>query len=152
MVRSQALWTLAATSGWSMCTSISTEPSSRPEGLARFCPARRGADPWMASNMAQLSPMLADPARPTEPAICAATSLRISPYRLGITMTSNAVGVSAILAAPISTIQTSFSMSGYCAPISSNTLWNSPSVIFMMLSFMKQVTFLRLCRRAYSKA
>ena len=50
-----------------MCTSISTAPSSRPEGLARFWPARRGAEPWMASNMAHLSPMLAEPARPTEP-------------------------------------------------------------------------------------
>src|ERR1035441_7369369 len=45
MVRSQALCTLAATSGWLMCTSISTAPSRRPEGLARFWPARRGAEP-----------------------------------------------------------------------------------------------------------
>src|ERR1039458_7586200 len=53
-------------------------------------------------------------------------------------MTSNASGVSAILAAPMSTIQTSFWMSGYCAPISSKTLWNRPSVIFMMLSFRSE--------------
>ena len=54
MVRSQALWTRSATSGWPMWTSIRTAPSSRPEGFARFCPARRGAEPWIASNMAQL--------------------------------------------------------------------------------------------------
>ncbi len=78
--------------------------------------------------------MFAEPARPTEPAICAATSERMSPYRLGSTMTSNASGVSAILAAPMSTIQCSFSMSGYSAATSSNTWWKRPSVIFMMLS------------------
>src|ERR1035438_10563384 len=83
MVRSQALCTLAATSGWLMCTSISTAPSRRPEGLARFWPARRGAEPWMASNMAQLSPMLADPARPTEPAIDR-KSTRLNSSHLGI--------------------------------------------------------------------
>src|SRR5205085_2000633 len=68
MVRSQALCTRAATSGWPMCTSIMTAPSSSPDGLARFWPARRGAEPWMASNMAHCSPVLAEPARPTEPA------------------------------------------------------------------------------------
>ena len=61
-------------------------------------------------------------------------------------------GVSASFAAPMSTIQCSFSRSGYSVPISSNTLWKRPSVIFMMLSFMKQVTFLRLWLLAYSKA
>ena len=35
-------------------------------------------------------------------------------------------------------------MSGYSAPISSKTLWKRPSVIFMMLSLVKQVTFLRM--------
>ena len=38
------------------------------------------------------------------------------------------------------------------SPISSKTLWKRPSVIFMMLSLVKQVTFFRLFRRAYSKA
>ena len=57
--------------------------------------------------------MLDDPARPTDPAICAATSESTSPYRFGITITSKASGVSAILAAPMSTIQCSFSISGY---------------------------------------
>ena len=52
--------------------------------------------------------MFADPASPTEPAICAATSERMSPYRFGMTTTSNASGVSASFAAPMSTIQCSF--------------------------------------------
>ena len=41
---------------------------------------------------------------------------------------------------------------GYSAATSSNTLWKRPSVIFMMLSLVKAVTFLRPCTRAYSKA
>ena len=79
MVLSQALCTASATSGWPMCTIIITPPNKRPEGLATFCPARRGALPWIASNIATCSPMLAEPARPTEPVICAATSERMSP-------------------------------------------------------------------------
>ena len=66
--------------------------------------------------------------------------------------TSNTSGVSAILAAPMSTIQCSFSMSGYSAATSSNTWWKRPSVIFMMLSLVNAVTFLRPWARAYSKA
>ena len=69
-----------------------------------------------------------------------------------MTITSKASGESASLAAPMSTIQCSFSMSGYSAATSSKTLWNRPSVSFMMLSLVKQVTFLRLYRLAYSKA
>jgi hypothetical protein len=42
-------------------------------------PAIVGAEPWIASNIAHVSPMLAEPARPTEPATCAAMSLTMSP-------------------------------------------------------------------------
>ncbi len=59
-------------------------------------------------------------------------------------MTSKASGVAASFAAPMSTIQCSCSRSGYSAATSSNTLWKRPSVIFMMLSFVKHVTFFRL--------
>ncbi len=52
----------------------------------------------------------------------------------------------------MSTIQCSFGMSGYSFAISSKTLWKRPSVSFMMLSLVKQVTFLRAFLRAYSKA
>src|ERR1041385_1102101 len=58
-----------------------------------------------------------------------------------MTTTSNASGVSASFAAPMSTIQCSFSMSEYSLAISSKILWKSPSVTFMMLSLVKQVTF-----------
>jgi hypothetical protein len=79
IVRSQALCARSAASVCPVWTSIKTAPRKSPEGFAMFCPARRGALPWMASNMAMESPMLAEPARPTEPAICAATSESTSP-------------------------------------------------------------------------
>ena len=69
-----------------------------------------------------------------------------------MTRTSKASGVSARRAAPMSTIMCSFSMAGYSGEISSNTLWKRPSVSFMMLSLVKQVTLRRLLRTAYSKA
>ena len=152
MAQSQALWMLSATSACPMCTSIITAPSSRPLGLAMPLPAMSGALPWMASNMATVSPMLAEPPRPTEPVISAAMSLMMSPYRLGVTMTSKMPGSLASLALPMSMMKWFFSMSGYSAPISSKTLWNRPSVSFMMLSLLRQVTLLRLLARAYSKA
>jgi hypothetical protein len=43
-------------------------------------------------------------------------------------------------------------MSGYSVAISSKTLWKRPSVSFMMLSLVMQVTFLPTVRAAYSKA
>jgi hypothetical protein len=55
-------------------------------------------------------PMFAEPANPTDPAICAATSERISPYKFGKTTTSKTLGLSANFAAPISTIQCFFSI------------------------------------------
>jgi hypothetical protein len=67
---------------------------------------------------------------------------------LGVTITSKSSGLVAILAAPMSMIMWFRAMSGYSSPISSNTLWKRPSVIFMMLSFVKQVTVLRPWARA----
>lgn len=69
-----------------------------------------------------------------------------------MTTTSKASGVSASLAAPMSTIQCSASRAGYSAATSSKTSWNSPSVSFMMLSLVKQVTLDRPVRVAYSNA
>jgi len=80
--------TLAAVLECSMCMSICTAASSRPEGLAMSLPAMSGALhtragvgrgrcshfsgaptrlPWMASNMAIWSPMFVLAPRPTEP-------------------------------------------------------------------------------------
>ena len=61
-------------------------------------------------------------------------------------------GALASLAAPISMIQWSLAISGYSAAISLKTCLNKPSVCFMMLSLVKQVTFLRPYNLAYSNA
>jgi hypothetical protein len=83
-----------------------------------------------------------------DPAISAAMSETMSPYRFGSTTTSNCVGSLARRAEPMSTIRESDSISGYSAAIRSKTSWKRPSVIFMMLSLTKQVTFFRPCCRA----
>ena len=46
---------------------------------ARPSVTMRGAEPWMASNMAYCLPMLALPAVPTPPWNSAASSVRMSP-------------------------------------------------------------------------
>ena len=152
MVRSQALWTRVAACVRPRCTSIITADSSRPDGLARSRPAMSGAEPCTASNMAQSRPMLDEGAMPIEPATSAATSDRMSPYRLGATTTSKRSGSTAILAVPMSMIMCSAASSGYSAAISSKTRWNRPSVSFMMLSLVMQVSLRRPWLRAYSKA
>ena len=68
-----------------------------------------------------------------------------------MTITSNASGVSAIFAAPMSTIQCSCSISGYSCAISLNVRWNNRRDLHE-LSLVKHVTFLRLFARAYSNA
>ena len=152
MVVSQALCTAAAAAPWPKCASIFAALSSRPLGLARSCPAMSGAEPWIASNMAKSSPMFADGASPTEPLISAAMSDRMSPYRLGVTITSKRSGALASRPIPMSTIIESDLISGYSAATSSKTRRKSPSVSFMMLSFVKHVTLRRPRRFAYSKA
>jgi hypothetical protein len=72
----------------------------------------------MASNIAHSSPILADPANPTDPAICAAISERISPYRFSVTMTSKISGYLPFCCTNIDN-QCSFSISGYSKAISS---------------------------------
>ena len=71
----------------------------------------------MASNMAACAPMLDDPARPTDRQLRGHIGKHVA-IEFGMTITSNASGVSASLAAPISTIQCSFE-AGYSAEISS---------------------------------
>ena len=75
-VASSALFTIRAASPHPMCSSISTPESSTAPGFAWFLPVYFGAVPWVASNMAARSPMLAPAARPMPPVIAAAASER----------------------------------------------------------------------------
>ena len=62
-------------------------------GLAIFLPAYLGALPWIGSNMAIVSPMLAPGPIPTLPTVAAAKSEMMSPNRFSATTTSKWDGV-----------------------------------------------------------
>ena len=62
-------------------------------GLALPCPAMSGAEPWMGSNRPGLPvPREAEGSIPMEPVMTEASSERMSPKRLPVTMTSNCEG------------------------------------------------------------
>ena len=86
------------TSSYPMCRSIMTPLSSSAVGFARFLPAMSGAVPCTASNTLAASPMFPEGVSPSPPMSPAPRSLAMSPYRLGITITSNASGRLAICA------------------------------------------------------
>jgi hypothetical protein len=76
--------------------SIIREERRRAVGLARPLPAISGALPWTASKMEASFPMFPDGVRPRPPMRPAERSDRISPYKLGITMTVSAKGVGSV--------------------------------------------------------
>ncbi len=76
----------------------------------------------------------------------------MSPLRLVVTTMSNWAGSLANWWATLSMIRCSAAISGYSPLSSSKTDLNSPSVNFMMLALVAQVTFPRPSRRASSKA
>ena len=76
----------------------------------------------------------------------------MSPLRLVVTTTSNWAGFLAIWWATLSMIRCSAVISGYSALSSSKVRLKRPSVSFMMLALVAQVTFRRPSRRASSKA
>ncbi len=65
-----------------------TPESIAAMGFTLFFPAYLGALPWVGSNTAALSPMFAPGATPSPPTSPAQRSEIMSPYRLGVTMTS----------------------------------------------------------------
>ena len=76
-----------------MCRSIITPDSSIAVGFAMPLPTRSGAVPCTASISASPpAPMLPDGVRPRPPMSPAQRSEMMSPYRLGMHMTSNWVG------------------------------------------------------------
>ena len=64
-------------------------------GLALFWPAMSGAEPWTGSNIdgpVRAGFRLADAANPIPPATAPPRSVRMSPKRLSVTMTSYCSG------------------------------------------------------------
>ncbi len=65
-------------------------------GSALPCPAMSGAEPWTGSNMdgaVRSGLMFADAASPMPPVMAAAWSVRMSPKRLSVTITSKRDGL-----------------------------------------------------------
>jgi hypothetical protein len=75
-----------------MCLNNIRELNNKAVGLARPFPAMSGADPWTASKMEASFPMLPEGVRPRPPIKPAHMSDKISPYKLGMTMTVSAYG------------------------------------------------------------
>ena len=96
----------------------------------------------MASNIAYFLPMFAEPAVPTPPWNSAASSVIMSPYRLGSTKTLKSLRRmgSISLAVVISIYQSSVTISGYSWPIIWAVFKNLPSVVLMMLALVMMDT------------
>lgn len=75
-----------------ICLNIITEDNNKAVGLALFYPAISGPVPCTASYMAQSYPMLPEGVNPKPPISPAQRSETMSPYKLGITMTSTDSG------------------------------------------------------------
>ena len=91
--------------------SISATVRMVASGLALSCPAMSGALPCTGSYMPTLPPRLADGSMPMEPVSMAASSLRMSPNMLVVTMTSNCRGSRMSCMAQLSTSTCSSSTS-----------------------------------------
>ena len=83
-------------------------------GLAIPLPAMSGAEPWIGSYIPlPVSFIEADGSMPIEPVIMDASSDRISPNRLPVTITSNWPGLRTSCIAQLSTYISEYSTSGY---------------------------------------
>ncbi len=125
---------LAAASWPSDQRSIIAEDRIVPSGLATSRPAMSGADPWMGSYRpwrpwaVDRVPSEAEGNMPSEPAITAASSDRMSPNRFSVTITSKLAGHLARAMAAESTSRCSRLTSGKSAWTSSVTLRHSREV------------------------
>ena len=122
-----------------------------PSGLARSWPAMSGAEPWIGSYRpwrpwaVSRVPIEADGSSPSEPAMTAASSDRMSPNRFSVTRTSKPAGHFASIIAALSTSRCSSSTSGKSAWTSSVTLRHR-RLVARTFALSTWVTFLRRVR------
>lgn len=86
---------LAGRRGVAKVVGRSTAERMAAVGSAFCCPAISGAEPWTGSNMdgaVRSMLMLPDAAKPMPPVTAAARSVRMSPKRLSVTITSKREG------------------------------------------------------------
>src|SRR5690606_22858039 len=83
-------------------------------GFALFWPAMSGAEPWLGTYRPWLEAFMeAEGSMPMEAVSMAASSDRMSPNRLPVTMTSNALGARTSCMAALSTYMCESSTFGY---------------------------------------
>src|SRR6266550_2343794 len=130
MVASRAQRSRLPASSSPRWSSIIAAASICAEGFAIPFPAMSGAEPCTGSKMAAWVPMLAPGASPRPPTNPAASSERMSPNRLVVTMTSNCSGLITSCMAVLSTILSSDAIDpAYCSATRRATSRNSPDVL-----------------------
>mmetsp|Transcript_5576 Transcript_5576/g.15015 ORF Transcript_5576/g.15015 Transcript_5576/m.15015 type:complete len:265 (+) Transcript_5576:483-1277(+) len=153
MTLRMACWMLSASLVKPLWRSIMMPDMARAVGLARSFPAMSGAVPCTASAKHRpFSPMLAEGVKPKPPMRPALKSLMISPYKLGITITSNCPGSRTSCMQQLSTMTSSYWISGYFSRTSRQHSKNNPSAFFMMLALCTAVILFLLFSLAYLKA
>ena len=109
---------MAASSSLSPREYFNSIPTERmvAMGLALFCPAMSGAEPWMGSYIPrEVADRLAEGSMPMEPVMTEASSDKMSPKMLEVTITSNCLGPRTSCMAALSTYIWDSSTSGYSA-------------------------------------
>ena len=120
-------------------------------GFATPRPAMSGAEPWIGSySPLPASSSAAEGSMPIEPVSIDASSDRMSPKRLPVTMTSNCFGLRTSCIAQLSTYMCVSSTSGYFAPSALTTSRQSCEVSSTLALSTEQTRFPRL--RAASNA
>ena len=110
-----------------------------------------GAEPWIGSYMPKLRALSeADGSMPIDPVSIDASSDRMSPNMLPVTITSNCFGLRTSCIAALSTYMCSSSMSRY-SPCTSVTMSRQNCVVSSTLALSTEQTR-RLRLRAVSKA
>ena len=110
------------------------------KGLAMFCPAMSGAEPWAAWPMAWWAPAFKEPPKPKLPDNSAVRSDKMSPNILVVTMTSNFSGARTTCAIMASTMKSSTATSGKSWPTSAQACKNKPSVMRSTLALCTKVS------------
>ena len=136
-----------------MCASRIAPASICAAGFAIPFPAMSGALPCTGSKIAAAGPMFAPGVTPSPPTRPEISSLRMSPNRLVVTITSNCSGRSTSCKAQLSMMRSlAATLPSYCFATPRPTSRKRPLTILRMLALWTMVTCFLPCATAYSNA